>query len=135
MAFRTKRLKATLKKRTMKNLQELLQGLNQFTGEIVWYQPLLYPHFLYTKGVRYLAINADCFWLLDFIFSNQLLATLKEENFQVWTIEKADDKASITVCDGNGNVIEVFPLFNTFFPLKKYTLWCIQGRLILPSEY
>jgi len=119
----------------MKSLQELQEGLNQFTGAIVWYQPLLYPHFLYSKGVRYLATNIDCFWLLDFIFSNQSLATLKEETFQVWTIERENDKASITVSDGNGSVIEVFPLFNTFFPLKKQTLWCIQGRLILPTEY
>ena len=117
----------------MKSLQELQEGLNQFTGTIVWYQPLLYPNFLYSKGVRYLATNADCFWLLDFIFSNQSLATLKEGTFQVWTIEKKDDSVSITVSDEN--VIEVFPLFNTFFPFKKYTLWCIQGRLILPTEY
>ena len=119
----------------MKNLQELLEGLNQFTGEIVWYQPLLYPHFLYSKGVRYLATKADCFWLLDFIFSNQILPAIAEDTFQVWTIEKESDQATITVSDGNENVIEVFTLSNTFFPLKKYTLWCIQGRLILPSEY
>ncbi len=119
----------------MKNLLELQEGLNQFTGAIVWYQPLLYPQFLYTKGVRYLATNADCFWLLDFIFSNQSLAIITEETFQVWKIERENDKASITVSDGNGNIIEVFPLFNTFFPFKKYTLWCIQGRLILPTEY
>lgn len=119
----------------MKNSQELQEGLNQFMGAIVWYQPLLYPSFLYTKGVRYLATNADCFWLLDFIFSNQALVTLKEETFQIWTIESENDKASITVSDVNENVIEVFPLFDAHFPFKKFTLWCIQGRLILPTEY
>lgn len=119
----------------MKNLQELQEGLNQFTGAIVWYQPLLYPHFLYSNGVRYLATNINCFWLLDFIFSNQLLPAVAEEVFQVWTIEKEDDKAMISVSDGNENVIEIFTLSNCFFPLKKQTLWCIQGRLILPTEY
>ena len=119
----------------MQSLQELQDGLKQFTGQVVWYQPLLYPHFLYTKGVRYLATHADCFWLLDFIFSNQALATLKEETFQIWTIELDNDKASITVNDGNENVIEVLPLFDAYFPFKKFTLWCIQGRLMLPTEY
>ncbi|MEM1124090.1 MAG: DUF6876 family protein [Bacteroidota bacterium] len=119
----------------MQSLQELQDGLKQFTGEVVWYQPLLYPHFLYTKGVRYLAVNADCFWLLDFIFSNQVLPTISEVIYQVWTIEQADNQATITVRDRNETVIEVFTLSNSCFPLKEYTLWCIQGRLLLASEY
>ncbi len=119
----------------MKNPQEILQGLGQFGGETVWYKPLLYPHFLYTKGVRCLAANTGCFWLLDFIFSNQLLPAIAEQEFQVWTIVKDGNKATITVGDGNDNVIETFMLFNTSFPLKKYTLWFIQGRLILKTEY
>ena len=119
----------------MKSLQELQEGLNQFTGAVVWYQPLLYPHFLYSKGVRYLATNADCFWLLDFIFSNRALPVIAEEVFQKWTIELEDDQARITMRDGNEQALETFTLSNVFFPLKKQTLWCIQGRLILPTEY
>ena len=119
----------------MKNLQELQEGLNQFTGAIVWYQPLLYPHFLYTKGVRYLATNTDCFWLLDFIFNNQILPEIAEETFQVWTIEQEGNQSTITVTNNHGKMIEIFTLSATSFPLKKYTLWCIQGRLILPTEY
>lgn len=119
----------------MKHPQEILIGLNQFTGEIVWYKPLLYPYFLYTQGVRYLATHADCFWLLDFIYSNQLLPAIAEETFQVWTITKLEGSATITVKDGNNSIIETFTLSNTTFPLANYTLWFIQGRLILPSEY
>ena len=119
----------------MKNSELLLKELGQFAGETVWYKPLLYPLFLYTKGVRYLASHADCFWLLDFIFSNQLLPAIAEQEFQVWTIVKDGNKAAITVGDENDNIIETFTLSNTSFPLKKYTLWFIQGRLILKTEY
>jgi len=118
-----------------KSLQELQEGLNQFTGAIVWYQPLLYPQFLYTKGVRYLATNTDCFWLLDFIFSNQILPAIAEETFQKWMIELEEEQAVITVRDSNEQVLETFTISNVFFPLRKQTLWCIQGRLILPTEY
>ena len=120
----------------MKSLQELQEGLNQFTGAIVWYQPLLYPHFLYSKGIRYLATNADCFWLLDFIFSNQILSQLKTQPFQVWKIiVNEDDSAKLIVEDGNDNQVTSFHVNYTDFPINEFSLWMVDNVLILPSEY
>lgn len=85
----------------MKNPQELLNDLRQFTGTTVWYKHPLYAKCVYTEGVRHLAINAECYWLLDYIFSNQRLQVIAAEEFQVWTITKDGNKAIITVGDGN----------------------------------
>ena len=59
----------------------------------------------YTDGVRYLAQNAECYWLLEFIFSHQLNAKIKREPFQVWKIEVLKEGgAKIWVEDGNDKV-------------------------------
>jgi len=100
----------------MKNPQELLVDLERFGEETVWFQPLLYTQFLYTNGVRYLATHARCFWLLDLIFSNQVLRSIDATDFQVWTITKDGNKAVIKVDDGNDTIIETFTLINTCFP-------------------
>ena len=90
---------------------------------------------IYTDGIKYLAEHAECYWLLDFIFSNQMLKAIKAEEFQVWTLKKEGSKATITVGDGNDNIVKTFKIPYTSFPLEEYTIWMIQGRLILKSEY
>jgi len=119
----------------MKNEKELLEGLGRIKEEIIWFKPLLYPRFLYTNGIRYLATHGECFWLLDFIFSNQILPIIAAETFQMWTIVRFGDKATITVSNGDNTIIETFSLSSTSFPLSTCNLWFIQGRLILPTEY
>ena len=119
----------------MLNPTELLQNLRQFSGTGVYYKHPLFPKFRYTEGVRYLAINAECYWLLEFIFGNQSIKAIKETFFQVWKLEKNGDKATITIEDGNDNTVKTFTLTYTSFPLKTYTLWMIEGVLLLKSEY
>ncbi|AFZ01593.1 DUF6876 family protein [Calothrix sp. PCC 6303] len=53
----------------MKTAQQIIAQLNQFTGSTT-----LYKHWLglkYTDGIKYLADEASCYWLLDAIFSHQ----------------------------------------------------------------
>ena len=114
---------------------ELLTALAQFTGTTQWYKHPLFPNFVYTDGVRYLAVYAKCYWLLEFIFSNQTDTKIKGEGFQVWKIEKEGDKATITVENGNGKIVKTFKITYTDFPLDEYTLWFIDKALILKSEY
>jgi len=64
-----------------------------------------------------------------------MLKVIKAEEFQVWTLKKDGIKAIITVGDGNDNIVKTFKIPYTTFPLEEYTLWMIQGRLILKSEY
>jgi hypothetical protein len=53
--------------------EELLTNLAQFTGTTQWYKHPLYRGLLYTDGIQYLAENAGCYWLIDYVFSNQVL--------------------------------------------------------------
>jgi len=115
---------------------QLKQELQQFTGSEQFFRNPLYKHFIYTEGVRYLAEQAGAYWLIDYIFSNQHDAILKAADFQVWKIKVENNHtASIQVEDGNDNLIKVFALEFTDFPLDAFTLWFIDGTLLLPSEY
>ena len=115
---------------------KLQTELKNFTGsEQVFYNPL-FRKFRYTEGVKYLAQEANCYWLLDYIFSNQHSKTLQQTPFQVWSLKVAkDNTATITVEDGNKNQVKSFKLEFTDFPLEQIDLWFIEGTLILPSEY
>lgn len=114
---------------------DLLINLAQFTGTETYYKHPLFPKYRYTDGVRYLAVNAGCYWLLEFIFGHQSNAKIRNTPFQVWRLVKDGDKATITIGDGNDNVVKTFTLDYTSFPLEEYTLWMIEGVLLLMSEY
>ena len=62
---------------------ELLSELAHFTGTTQWFKNPMFPNFRYTDGVKYLAEKAEAYWLLDYIFSNQI-SPVKEHPFQVW---------------------------------------------------
>ena len=115
--------------------EELLENLAQFRGTSQWYKHPLFSKFVYTDGVRFVAVNAGAYWLLEFIFSNQLLPKIKGEGFQRWELTKTGSKATIKVEDGNDNLIKSFNISYTDFPLDTFILWFIDGALLLPSEY
>lgn len=115
--------------------EELLKNLAQFRGTSQWYKHPLFQKFVYTDGVRFVAVNAGAYWLLEFIFSNQLLPEIKAEGFQRWELIKTGSKATIKVEDGNDNLVKSFNISYTDFPLDNFILWFINGALLLPSEY
>ncbi|MCB9352540.1 MAG: hypothetical protein H6573_34410 [Lewinellaceae bacterium] len=110
--------------------------LRQFTGSEVAYVSPLFSRFRYTEGVYFLAERAGAYWLLDFIFSHQVIPAIKAERFQVWKIEvKEDYSATLTVEDGDGNQVKQYRIDLTDFPLEEFTLWFTDRTLLLPSEY
>ena len=113
---------------------ELLSELAQFTGTTQWFKNLMFPNFRYTDGVKYLAEKAGAYWLIDYIFSNQV-SPVKEQPFQVWKISVNDNVGFIKVEDGNYNVVKEFKIPFTDFPLEEYTLWFTDNVLLLKSEY
>ena len=114
---------------------ELIIALKQFTGTTQWFYHPLFKAFKYTDGVKFLAKNAECYWLLEFIFGHQTNAKIKATPFQTWKLVKQGEGCTITIDDGNGKVIKTFTLSYTSFPLDSFTLWMIDGVLLLPSEY
>ena len=119
----------------MTNTVNLIEELKQFTGTEQWYRNPLFPKYLYTDGVKYLAEIAGAYWLIDYIFSNQSLKVIQEQEFQVWELIVDDDRAIIRVEDGNDNLIHEFKISYTDFPLKNFSLWFTDNVLLLPSEY
>ena len=118
----------------MTNLETELQ---QFCGgsETFYRHPFM-RKFIYTAGVQYLAEKGGAYWLIDYVFSNQIDPKIKDQPFQAWIIKVKENKtATITVEDGDKQVVKRFNLSFTDFPIEKFSLWFIDNTLLLPCEY
>ena len=114
----------------------LKQELQHFTGSESFHKNPLFPRYVYTEGVKFLAEKAGAYWLLDYIFANQMLDILKTQPFQTWKITVLETEAAfIEVGDGDENKLISFILTYTDFPLQELTLWLVDNTLMLTSEY
>ena len=98
-----------------------------------------YLHFTrmgrYTEGVKYLADNAGAYWLIDKIITLQLERSIRQEEFQQWTLNvNADATASLKCDDGNGTIVYTEIIEYTDFPLPEMKLWYENSMLYLPQE-
>lgn len=117
-------------------MTNLIQELQHFTGSETFFRHPLFRKFVYTEGVQFLAEKAGAYWLIEYIFSNQMEEKIKAVDFQAWKIKvKEDNSATIRLEDGNGNLVKQFKLEFTDFPLKEFTLWFYNNTLLLPSEW
>lgn len=117
---------------TDKNLTELAQ----FTGTETWFYHPIFPKYRYTDGVRYVAINAEAYWLIEKIFALQHKAKIHREPFQTWKLQvKEDATATLIGDDGNNNRIHRETLSFTDFPSMGIKFYLTDNVLLLPSEY
>ena len=116
---------------------KLKRELTTFTGTMFWYKHSLFREFHYTDGVKYLAEEAECYWLIDRIFGLQYeQKAIRGEAFQVWELILNEDTTAVLNCgDGNNNNVHTDILSFTDFPLPEIRLFLIDGILLLPSEY
>ncbi|MEA5573466.1 DUF6876 family protein [Calothrix sp. UHCC 0171] len=120
----------------MKTPQQISSELKQFTGSTVLYKHWL--GFKYTEGIKYLADETNCYWLLDAIFSHQTKQFLSNPNlreFQIWHL-RVENNSGILTCewDTNQEVLRQ-EIEYTDFPLDRIKLYLAEEVLILPSEY
>ncbi len=116
----------------MMNANDLKKGLAQFFGTCHYYLVPIHP-FKFTDGVKFLAENAGCYWLLDAIASYH-----RKEPFQIWNLNVDLDKhtAVLTMKEDTNEPVLVEQEFSyTDFPLENISLWLIEGILLLPNEY
>lgn len=114
----------------------LRRNLVQFTGTENYYYTPLFPKFRYTDGIRFLAKEGGAYWLLDYIFSHSKDLELERESFQVWKIQVQEDQTAIfTVSDGREQILKTLKISYTDFPLQTFSIWLIDGVLMLPGEY
>lgn len=116
---------------------ELEAALAQFTGTEQYHKFSYCSKLVITDGVKYLATKANCFWLLDIIASYQPKCNKDEmlKEFQVWTL-KVNNTTGKVICERDTNDIAITQdIEHTDFPLPSIKLYCINGVILLPSEY
>lgn len=90
-----------------------------------------------TDGVKFLADNAECYWLLDVINSyNMTEPKVQNEGFQVWKCVRIKDYEFMVTCtDGNKKVLTEQRIPFSDLILDEVTIWKEDDTLILPSEH
>jgi len=111
--------------------------LAQFTGSEQWYRHGINGRVLFTDGAKFVADQADAYWLIDEIAiiqpHNKRVAA---EEFQVWKLAVKPDHSGVLTCeDGNDNVVYTKEIEYTDFPPEGITLWFTNNTILLPSEY
>jgi hypothetical protein len=117
-------------------MNELSAHLAQFTGTERYYR--ISRKHLITDGVKYLADQAACYWLVDACVSHlQEIGTA--DWFVLVRLAVQDSRATMVYEDGNGKEHARQQIPFTDFPLPSITLYaCWDGEhwvIMLPSEY
>lgn len=121
----------------METTNNLKKELAHFTGTEKYY---CYYQLLLTDGTHYLAQEAQCFWLIDAIWSHVITKQwLGKEDFITCTLCVADTVGALTFDDGNGNILASQHIPFTDFPLDEIQLFIVRGEdryvVMFPSEY
>jgi len=95
----------------MKDGNELLGQMQQFTGSLQLFRHPLVRSFTFTEGVRFFAQNAGggAYWLLDILATETAIRQLvlgqdEDSGFASVRLKVTGRQADLTVDDGNGNV-------------------------------
>ena len=118
----------------MNNKTAIEDELRHFTGTQHYYRN--FTGLLYTDGIQHLAEQAGSYWLIDLVGSYQ--PRLQEDvRFQVWKLEVKEDKSAlVTMVEDDGEPIRVSQeIAFTDFPLNEFSFYCIDGVMLLKSEY
>jgi hypothetical protein len=119
----------------MMKAEELERSLGYFTGTETWYKLSPFPVTM-TEGVKFVADNAECYWL----FTDTAVAALdlesKGKDAMFWTLTVNDDgSADLKGEYDSGVVLYRQHYTRTDFPMKKFRFWFKDHVFLLPSEY
>ena len=114
--------------------------LEHFTGTTEWYKHPLFKDLVYTDGVRYLAIVAQAYWLIEAIFSYQKEPIINRDEMlsrlQIWTLEVKENRQAILSCwRDTDDLVVSQEIEYTEFPIKDMKFYLCDTVLMLPSEY
>jgi hypothetical protein len=118
---------------------EILAGLAQCTGTHEYHRfSILFKNLVITDGVKFLADNAGCYWLLDILGSYQSKPLVRAEPFQTWKFDRKSMMVRAT--DGNDKKLAAQKIPYSDFPLSEISLFVIDNGdgfkvILLPSEY
>jgi len=110
----------------MKTETEIKTGLAHFYGTAGYhFNKLFGKNFVYTDGIKFLLEAAECYWLLDAIFSYRRI-----EDFQIWKLEVFSDKTAVLSMkeDTNCPLLVEQKIHYTTFPLGEIEVWAINDH-------
>lgn len=114
----------------------LESNLAHFTGTENYYAfSPVNRNLVMTDGVKYLAENAKCYWLLDIVASLDWEPSCKGKEHLTCKFTKKGEGGTFVAENGNGKALYTQELEYTDFPLEKVTIWKIDNVVLLPSEY
>lgn len=128
--------------KSMMTAEELSDNLSGFNGTEVYHAGcVLFSKCVLTDGVKFLADNAECYWMIDAIASHIVSASKKDarcKDMQFWTFRKGTPHKLI--CEADSDKVVITQEYEmTDFPLDEIKIWAAwNGRywvLMLPSEY
>lgn len=105
-----------------------------FSGTESYYSYIL--GLILTDGVKTIADEEKCYWFLYVIASYQLEEKFKQEEFQVWKIERVKDtQFKLSVTNGNNRVLATQEIPYSDFFFSEFTIWKEGNVLLLPNEH
>ena len=109
--------------------------LSQFTGTEAYHRTFMFtPKLVHTDGVQYFADTAGCYWFLD-IVATEFYPLLKKEPMLSIYLMVHNGKATISVQDGDLNILKTKDIPHTDCPDGEYAFYLIDDVLMLTSEY
>lgn len=113
---------------------KILSELEQFTGTENYYQST-YGRIKLTDGMQYLRERLNCYWLIDLVESYQ--PKVKDIPFQIWSIDKNPDSSAVVEMKEDSGLEPIIrqEIPYTDFKLKNYEFYCVDGVVLLKSEY
>lgn len=118
-------------------MNKLENDLNQFTGTEQYHRFSSLSKLVMTDGVKYLCDKAGSYWLMDVISSYQHKCNQDDmlREFQVWTLKVKDGKGIVTCNRDKNDTAFTQKIPYTDFPMNEIKLYCINGVIMLTSEY
>ena len=116
---------------------ELTIALAHFIGTEAYHKFSILFSLKLTDGVKYLCEEARAYWLMDIIASYQKKCMRDDmlRDFQVWTL-RVEDGAGVVICERDtGDIAIKQTIPYTDFPMDEIKLYCINGVILLTSEY
>ena len=112
--------------------------LAQFTGYGDWHSHRLVEGVFYSEGARYVAENADAYWLLDEIAFAQVHEDVADwlDPSQIWKLKVLPERTVLLSCfNWRDKLVFEKRIYSVDFPLPEFTLSFIDSEIMLPSEY
>lgn len=126
----------------MLSKDEILNTLPYFTGTESYTKHFPF-RLLLTDGAKWMAENAECYWVFDIVGSILSKKNIRVQDFLHVTFKRTPNNpkniAIVTVDDGNENVLYTQKLEYTDFPLDEFSFYVGKQDnywvALLKSEY